>query len=546
MNPTLIYNLYDGIRNSGNTFCVLSILFTKIICSCIICVSNYYQFKIMEKIDNRDSVLHCIYIITALWTIHQFIFDITFRVTQNLEVDLQQFFREKYLKFLILKSNLDWLNVKNSSTINDAIDKGTNALLNTLRFSIEVINPLIQTIGSCIIINKYIGFDIIYVVFSFVFVLTIGIFMLRWEFYKREEVNIKNNPLYSYNNKLSGTLIVNILNGEGKKSVQTIIDNSIKSRIEHKNITLKVQTGYTINELSGYIVIFLLIKYIISSKVSIPILVASYTAINNSLNKIWWLFHMFNSASQQAAEWGPIKKYIIEHIPKKENYTKSILYNYSILNNDVLEYKIMGESGKGKSTWMRQEIIRLYRNHIVNWIYFDQNMIIPKSKLVKIYNFLNKDKLDISYNCIFQWAKVLKLEGIINENTINKPFNKPSGGETKRIIILQKLLPILLHFKTVKVIFCDEITAGLDEENQQIIRNLLEILKTKYGIKIVNIDHHKITSDNLLRLNVKITDFKVHLPKKDKTTIKKYYDFGYSKAKDNTDEEYLPPIVEIY
>ena len=563
MNPSLLYNLYNGLKKSGNICIFLYIIFLKILSSSMISLTYIYEFRIMENIDNRDIILNNIFIITVLWTIHQLLFHKCFILMKNLDISLHEFYRKKYLTFLLLESNLDWLNIQNTATMNDAIENGTNSLIHTLNFIINVINPLIQTMGSCIIIYNYIGFDIIYVIISYIVILSIGTYMLRWEFYKREEVNIKTNSLSSYNSKLSNSLIVNILNGEGKNIIKTIVDNGIKKKIEHKNITLNVQKGYTINELSGYIII-LALMHIISNSVSIPILIAIYTAISNSLSRIWWLFHMFNDASREASEWGPLKDFLIKHIPKNKENVKENLEQYTILEKDNLEYKIMGESGKGKSTWMRQELIKLYRKYIVNWIYFDQNMVIPISKLVKIYDFINKDNLNISHNSIYHWAKILKLEKIINENTINKPFSKPSGGETKRIIILQKLLPILLNYKTIKIIFCDEITAGLDIENQTIIRNLIEILKNKYRIKIVNIDHHKLHSNNLLRLNVKITDFKVKLPKntketnnpnetnntdnpnKNKINLENYLDFGYSKIKDNEDDNYLPPIVEIY
>ena len=40
------------------------------------------------------------------------------------------------------------------------------------------------------------------------------------------------------------------------------------------------------------------------------------------------------------------------------------------------------------------------------------------------------------------------------------------------------------------------------------VRKLLNILKNNFGIIVVNIDHHDIKEENILKLNVKITDKK--------------------------------------
>ena len=92
-------------------------------------------------------------------------------------------------------------------------------------------------------------------------------------------------------------------------------------------------------------------------------------------------------------------------------------------------------------------------------------------------------------NELYKYAQYLGIENIINENTIYKQFNKPSGGETKRILILKSFMPILEDKSKIKYIFNDEITAGLDEDNWFRVRNLIELLQEK-GIKFITIDHH--------------------------------------------------------
>jgi len=266
---------------------------------------------------------------------------------------------------------------------------------------------------------------------------------------------------------------------------------------------------------------------------------------------------MFHNASSEAAEWSTIEDYL-KSVVEEDYIVKEKLIDYSIsdYHQKSKEYQIIGKSGSGKSTWMLAEVIKLYRNYKVNWIYLDQRMVIPKTSCLTIREFLSAFVTKDSYSLdilIIDWAKYLELESVINRNTLYKCFESPSGGEEKRIIILQKLLPILNGEGNIKVIFADEITAGLDPNTQKLVRSLIERLKTEYDITIINIDHHTYESTDLIKIGV----FKEEILNpdylckepiyKEKTFYEKiidYFDIScrYEKIKESKQIKYPPKV----
>ena len=98
----------------------------------------------------------------------------------------------------------------------------------------------------------------------------------------------------------------------------------------------------------------------------------------------------------------------------------------------------------------------------------------------------------------------MNIDNIINYDTINKPFKKPSGGEEKRILILRAIMPILMKVTNIKIIFNDEVTAGLDENNWLLVRKIFTNLKEQFGIRFITIDHHNFDADINLSVKKKI------------------------------------------
>lgn len=501
---SLFDNIYNGIKTSKKYKILLLLLSLIVIKICILTYTSYLELQIMNSINTNDKqlIFKLIFLISFLWMIKHIIFYYyTILYNKKIKIKLTKFYKEYFMNKLFLDSDIEWLNCQNTSEIYTAINSGTNALISTIEFLLRFINPLFQTLGNIIIIYNLIGIKICFLILLLAIIFVSGSLILKWEYHQRENINKKTNNIKSYNIHLADTIIVDLLNNT--KKINAILNNSMENLTLNTNISIKTQNYYVILEIFGYFIIPFSV-YFLAYNETVSNIVFINLKIGSMLDHMWWLFHMFNNASSNAAEWAVLEEYLKSFVPNHNNI-KFDLTKYNITRKYILpktnEYKIIGKSGSGKSSWMRKHVIDLYKYHKVCWIYMDQRMKILNSSKIKIYDFLtNENNIE---NEIYYWAKYLKLYKIINPNTIYKPFSSPSGGEEKRIIILKKILPILLNKIKVKIIFADEICAGLDHITATIIRNLIELLKKDYNIIFVNIDHHKYKSPDLIKFKVK-------------------------------------------
>lgn len=504
MKHTLLNHLYSGIFEAKKQYDVLLVGTTIIIHAGLCSINTSFNFTIMKYLEenNKSQVINWIIYSTLVDCFREYIEYLYSKLFQTrLKLHLKQFFTEKYLKLFFLQSNHDWLNCNKSSEINTAINSGTSALINSLYFSINVFNPLLQAIGSIWIIAAYTGIEIIIIFIILILTFIGGVKLLQWEYNKQEEINKITNPLYTYNTWLTNTILPAILNNLGLKTIKSILSNSTKNQELNQDIRLKTMKGYTSLEIIGNIAIITII-YIMSPKLEISVLVSINVSLTSAYNKMWWLFHMFHNAASNAAEWSSLELYLESYVVEPYKY-KCKLDNYQLsdkIKKPNNEYQLCGKSGTGKSTFMLKEVMNLYRNYQYDnfgWLYLPQETSIPKSTCITINEFLCKfiksdtQFLEKTTNTIIHWASFLQLSNVINLKTLNKPFTSPSGGEEKRIYILQMLLPIFLNELKIKLLFLDEITSGLDDETHEIVRKLLDKLKTDYNITIINIDHHK-------------------------------------------------------
>ena len=58
----------------------------------VVSLVSYYNFDMMDNIDNKDRVLNCIYNICILWIIRQIIWYIAFITLERLKIILYNFY----------------------------------------------------------------------------------------------------------------------------------------------------------------------------------------------------------------------------------------------------------------------------------------------------------------------------------------------------------------------------------------------------------------------------------------------------------------------
>ncbi|WP_129045383.1 ABC transporter ATP-binding protein [Companilactobacillus metriopterae] len=90
---------------------------------------------------------------------------------------------------------------------------------------------------------------------------------------------------------------------------------------------------------------------------------------------------------------------------------------------------------------------------------------------------LRNEKVDTEK--IIDYLKLVNLD----ESYLEKSVTEVSGGERQRVALLRNLL------FTPEVIILDEVTAGLDTDNKQIVHNLINQFNKDYKVTVLQITH---------------------------------------------------------
>ena len=188
----LFANIIDGVQRSGTTPFVAWAIFLKLLQGLIVCCVQYCQFKLVEHITDKVIILYYVKLITLAWCMLQLVRHHTYTIIfQKIKIKLDCFYKQQFLRHLFLNTNYEKLATQNGGAVNTAIADGTAAVIETLLFSVRVINPLIQTVGSLMILYWNVGIQYTLLVVALIGLVWIcGMWMLRWEFYARENINV--------------------------------------------------------------------------------------------------------------------------------------------------------------------------------------------------------------------------------------------------------------------------------------------------------------------------------------------------------------------
>ena len=92
-------------------------------------------------------------------------------------------------------------------------------------------------------------------------------------------------------------------------------------------------------------------------------------------------------------------------------------------------------------------------------------------------------------------ASITEILGL--DDFINKYPSQLSGGQKQRAAIARAII------KKPKILFCDEATGALDEENSKLVVKLLHDIKEKFGITIIFATHNlkiALTADRVITI----------------------------------------------
>jgi Fe-S cluster assembly ATPase SufC len=215
-------------------------------------------------------------------------------------------------------------------------------------------------------------------------------------------------------------------------------------------------------------------------------------------------------------------------------------------NSEIDEIELIGPSGCGKTTLMRKIIAEICSKFVLGYIlYIDQFACLPSGlSIIQYYtSAFPEGKIPEDFEVqLLKRAERLGIANVINKDTLEKPFSNPSGGERKRIIFLKYILPILMDSSTVMIAFLDEVSAGLDANSFDMVRTMIEEIKTK-GVKVVSIDHHEHKGRNTLKVEVLKEVLKIPQQSTQKVLsfwqkmIVKFFPHVYHKEEDDRDLE---------
>lgn len=202
-----------------------------------------------------------------------------------------------------------------------------------------------------------------------------------------------------------------------------------------------------------------------------------------------------------------------------------------ILDGEVIV--LLGPSGSGKSTMLNvcsgldiptsgsividnevisdmnsKELTKFRRNNL-GFIFQQYNLLqtLSVEENVELGREVSNDPFEVS--------EIVEQVGLTSN--INKFPYQLSGGEQQRVSIARAVV------KKPKIMFCDEPTGALDEENAKEILGIIQKLNEKYNTTVVLITHNPsigIMADRIVKLNSgEIVEIIINKEKKDASQI---------------------------
>jgi len=474
-------------------------------------ICNYYEILMMSSISTiieKDIIYFIFYISCAkiLNLLLNYILDIIKKRVIYPKI-MQE--ANQYYWTLIEQANPQWL--KDTNCIkNRSISNGVSSIKNLIDGLLSLIIPIVNLLSQIAIAIFITGLNGLIVLLAISIIMLLGIKILHFDYINLKKIKKETSDINDNLNHKIDRFFINLLNGRGKKVKREIIDSEIKTKISILNHKTIMSKYYTLLDLLHILLVGISTLYLYKDNQNIDIFVAIFIITNKTCDYAWWLFHSTNNILVMISDWGPIETILKEYQPMNNLPLKTLYYSNILepfLDNNVREIRLCGASGDGKTSWMINKVINTYRNYYSGqWIYLDQKMkLLKSSKSIKqiMSDYLPKN-IQINLDILFEYSIKMNIDNIINYDTINKPFKKPSGGEEKRILILRAIMPILMKVTNIKIIFNDEVTAGLDENNWLLVRKIFTNLKEQFGIRFITIDHHNFDADINLSVKKKI------------------------------------------
>ena len=427
------------------------------------------------------------------------------------------------------------------------------ALQSLVENSLSIITPIVLLISRGVAISMHLNciqlFEIIVCLASVFFT---GSAILAYDHSIKEKLSKKETIVEEQARSLMTSVITIVINGMASMLpnwMETLKkDEAIPSTKHDVIITIM----YGVLEIATTVIPIALVWGLKEKDAFLPFYIIIQPMFWNS----WYLFLTVKYLVVSTATWVQFAEFMnnSNSLPTNLVFPTSAAEMMTIFRNSKLnEIRLIGDSGCGKSSLMKKLIAQICDKFALGFIlYIDQFAFIQQGISLRQYfasAFTNPTNLpDDFIQKLFEYAESLGLSNVVNEYKIEMPFMNPSGGETKRIIFLRYILPILMGVSSVQIMFLDEVSAGLDKASFIKVRSLLELVKNK-GVKVVSIDHHDYPTDLCVEVYKKIVLSTT--PQSDKKNssllqrmIYKIFPFAYQK-KEQTELEICERNTDI-
>ena len=487
-------------------------------------INGINMFHLMDATVANDltSVIKLLSLITGLWCLHTIIrcsvAVLNNRITENLAKQLNETYIGMYLN-----ADKDWISERATAPDMTAIKSGISSCVSTYQYFNYIIESFLNAFASVNILFTMVGVNGIPIIFSMVIILGVGCKFLRDNYIAHKDISKATNPIVTCMTFISQSILPTLLNGNKNSLLVQLVENAQKKTHLENEVDNKVEMKYGCLELIHDILVGLNSIMISCYLEKLTMIVPIYNILNKACGSMWRLFHLFHQTAKVASGWSTLET-ITRTIILEVNVEK-LPFNDPIdalnkclkldLSSGTRNVQICGESGVGKSTLLLNCVIMLEKLYGNVFNYMPQNVNVIKSEKISLYEFLTMDipielkddnNKKVITKIILRLATELKLsEKVVCRDTLFEPLKKPSGGEEKRIALIQTVLNTFLQIELglpiKRILICDEPTSGLDKANHDIVENMFNRLIEEHDIVKIEISHHENVGE-IVKLDV--------------------------------------------
>lgn len=379
------------------------------------------------------------------------------------------------------------------------VNAALRALLSLVENGLGIITPIVILFSRCAAISKRLDVMHVIIIVSCLFsVFLSGTLILAYDHRVKETLSKKETKISEQSRSLMTSVSTLVINGMASILPNWMTSLRSEEAIPKARHEVIMAILYGILEMATTLIPIALVWVIKGDDEFLPLYAVTQPMFWNT----WWLFWTTKSLIVSTAPWAQFAEFLNNtKLPPTDLMVPddAMAMMPIFKNSNIKEVRLIGSSGCGKSTLMKKLISQICDKFVLGFIlYIDQFASLPQGMtLNKYFSSAFPDPLvlpDFFQEELFKYADLLGIGNIVNSRTLEQSFVNPSGGETKRIIFLRYILPILMRVSKVQIMFLDEVSAGLDDASFTMVRTLLEQVINN-GVKVVSIDHHDYQTD---------------------------------------------------